>query len=108
MIAGIGIGILIGIISGTVALLLLKTANTASVRNPTSVVAITTEILAIPSFWFGGPWVTSSFLNLVALQEMINPYIVTLASSFSIIMVYPIIKWVLSLANELGQEVGRK
>lgn len=100
---GIAIGILIGIISGTVALVLLKTANTASIKSATSLIAITTELLAIPTFWFGGPWVASDFLNLVELDKIINSYIVSLATTFIVVVIYPIGRWIIQLAKELGQ-----
>jgi hypothetical protein len=102
---GIAIGILIGIISGTVALVLLRTANTASIRNVTSLVAITTELLAIPTFWFGGPWVATGWLKLVRLEQIINSYILALSMTFVIVVAYPICRWILQLGRELGQEV---
>ena len=105
MIAGVGIGVLIGLITGTVALVLLRTVNAASIKNTSSVVAVTTEILAIPTFWFGGPWVTSSILELVELQSIVNPYLVALTLTFTAMIVYPIVKWIIRLAEELGREV---
>ena len=100
---GIAIGILIGLISGAVALVLLKTANTASIKSVSSLVAITTEILAIPTFWFGGPWVAAGLLKLVELDKIINSYIVTLATTFVLVVIYPIGRWIIQLARELGQ-----
>jgi hypothetical protein len=100
---GIAIGILIGVISGTVALVLLKTANAASIKSAASLVAITTELLAIPTFWFGGPWL-AVLLKLVALDKIINSYIVTLATTFLIVVAYPTSRWIFQLARELGQE----
>jgi hypothetical protein len=105
LILGIGIGFLIGIVSATVALVLLKTANSAAQGNLTGVVTITAEILAIPTFWFGGPWVTSSLLGLVELQDIINPYIVALSLTFPTIMMYPIYRWIIRLGQDLGKEV---
>ena len=100
---GIAIGILIGLVSGTVALVLLRTANTVSIKNVSALIAITTEILAIPTFWFGGPWVATGLLKLVEIEKIINPYIVTLATTFVIIVIYPIGSWIIQLAKELGQ-----
>lgn len=100
---GIAIGILIGLVSGAVSLILLRTANTASIKNVSSLIAITTEILAIPTFWFGGPWVATGLLKLVEIEKIINPYIVTLATTFVIIVIYPIGRWIIQLAKELGQ-----
>lgn len=102
-VAGIAIGILIGVTSGVVALVLLKTANTASVRDVSSIVALTSEILAIPTFWFGGPFVSTTLFKLVPLAGMINPYIVSVAISFTLLVAYPIFRWVIQLGTELGR-----
>jgi hypothetical protein len=100
---GIAIGILIGLLSGAVALVLLRTANTASIKNVSSLIGITSEILAIPTFWFGGPWVATDLFELVEIEKIINPYIVTLATTFVKIVIYPIGTWIIQLAKELGQ-----
>jgi len=100
---GIAIGILIGVTSGTVALVLLKTANSASIKNISSVVSVTAEILAIPTFWFGGPWIATDILKLVELSQIINSYIIALATTFLIVVGYPISRWIIQLAKELGE-----
>jgi hypothetical protein len=101
-IVGIALGLLIGLVSGAVALLLLKTANTASVRDVSSLVTLTSEILAIPTFWFGGPWVSATLLKLVSLSQIINPYIMSVAISFTAIVCYPVFRWIVNLGAELG------
>ena len=107
-VVGIALGILIGITSGAVALVLLKTANTASIKDVSSIVALTSEILAIPTFWFGGSWVSTSLFRLVPLAGMINPYIVSVAVSFSLVVAYPIFRWVVQLGAELGRTSDAK
>lgn len=101
-IIGVALGLLIGLISGAVALVLLKTANTASVKDVSSLVTLTTEILAIPTFWFGGPWVSATLLNLVSLPRIINPYIISVAISFTVIVSYPVFRLIVHLGAELG------
>lgn len=105
MILGIGLGILIGLISGTVALVLLRTANSLNRVNLKPIIAVTTEILAIPTFWFGGPWLTSNILVESPIADFVNPYVMTLACTFSILMAYPIFRWVVKVGTELGREV---
>ena len=99
-VVGIALGMLIGVISGTVALVLLKTANTASINNVRSLLAITTEILAIPASWVGGG---TGLLKLVKFEGIMNFYVVALATTFLIVVVYPIAKWIIQLAKELGE-----
>ena len=101
VIAGLAIGLLIGVITGTVFLLLLKTANQASEKG-VSIVTLTSEILAIPTFWFGGPWLTSGMLKLVPLNQLINPYLMSLVAVFSLISLYPASCWIIQLGEQFG------
>ena len=105
VILGIGLGILIGVISGTVALVLLRTANSLNRVNLKPIIAITAEILAIPTFWFGGPWLTGTVLVGTSTADFINPYVMTLACTFSVLMAYPVFRWVVKVGTELGREV---
>lgn len=102
MITGLALGVLIGLITGTVFLLILKTADRVSDKATSSILTLTTELLAIPTFWFGGPWLTSRMLELVPLSELINPYLVSLVTAFSIISLYPAARWIIQLGEELG------
>lgn len=106
MIAGVALGVLIGIVTGIVFLLLLRTANRLSGKPVPTIMTLTTELLAIPTFWFAGPWVTSGLLELVPLGDLINPYIVSLAATFVVILIYPAFRWIVQLAEELGTETG--
>ena len=103
MILGLALGFLIGIISGTVFLLLLKTAVGAPGKGTSSIVTLTAELLAIPTFWFGGPFLTTRLLSLVSLQDLINPYVGSLAVTFSIISLYPAARWILQLGEDFGK-----
>lgn len=107
MISGIFIGILIGVITGIVALVLLRSANAASLENISSLAKITAEILAIPTFWFGGPWIASELLKAVPKAEMIDPYVASLTTTFVMVVLYPTYKWIMKLAGELSQETRR-
>ena len=106
MVIGLALGFLIGIISGTVFLLLLKTAVGASGKGTSSIVTLTAELLAIPTFWFGGPWLTSLLLQLVSLQDLINSYVGSLAVTFSVISLYPATRWILQLGEDFGKGRG--
>ena len=101
MIIGLAVGVLIGVITGTVFLLLLKTADRAAEKGG-SILTLTSELLAIPTFWFGGPWLTTSLLKDVKLSELMNPYLVALAAVFSIISLYPAARWIIHLGEQLG------
>lgn len=100
---GLALGFLIGIISGTVFLLLLKTAVSAPQKGASLIMTLTAELLAMPTFWFGGPWLTTKLLDLVQLQELINPYVGSLAVTFSIFSLYPAARWIIQLGEDFGK-----
>lgn len=108
MVAGIFLGILIGTLTSIVALLLLRSANAIAIKNISSLIKITSQILAIPTFWVGGGWLGKGILRDVIKDEnMINSYIASLAIIFLSAMLYPMYKWIIKLAGELGQETRR-
>src|SRR5215472_5219231 len=100
-IAGLTIGLLIGVVTGTVFLLLLKTANEASEKRA-SILKLTSEILAIPTFWFGGPWLSTKILKNLSMDTLINPYLIALAAVFSLISLYPAARWIIQLGEQFG------
>jgi hypothetical protein len=102
MVTGIVVGLLIGVVSGTVFLLLLKSAR-RSASTAQDVVTLTGELLAIPAFMVGGPWVSTGVLKLVELKDFINPYLISLAICFFLFCGYPAIRWISNLADELGR-----
>ncbi len=97
-VVGISLGVMIGVISGFVLLLLLKTA--IRVSNP---IMIITEILAIPTFWFGGPWLTTRIMANIVIDEILPPYMSSLALTFVLITVIPLANLVIRIGNELGK-----
>jgi hypothetical protein len=101
MVVGSVVGLLIGVISGTVFLLLLRSAN-LSTTSTQKLVSLTAEIFAIPTFWFGGKWVSSSLLQQAENPDFLNSYVVSLALCFFLFCSYPAFRWIGSLAVELG------
>lgn len=106
MLPGIMIGVLIGVVTGAVALILLRAATREGSGSARSAIALTTELLAIPAFWFGGPWLTGEVLQSVDLTELVTAYVGTLAVTFTGIVIYPMLRWISQLARELGGEVS--
>src|SRR5580704_6520827 len=101
MMTGSALGLLIGIISGTVFLLLLRTAVSASNKGASSNVMLTAKFFAIPTFWFG-PWLTNKLLTDVKLGELADPYVVSLAVTFGLISLYPAARFILQLGEDFG------
>jgi len=107
LLIGITVGVLIGVVTGVILLVLLKTSHGARVDNVSAVAAIVSEMAAIPTFWFGGPWLTTKILLLVPLEDMINPYVVSLSISFLLFVSVPLFRWIGQSARELGEEARR-
>jgi hypothetical protein len=78
---GIALGVLIGVLTGAVAIALFQAAWNESDR--TGILKVTGEILAIPTFWFGGPWLTTTMFASVGLDEIRSPYLISLAIVFA-------------------------
>ncbi len=97
-------GFLIGVISGIVFLLLLKTANRMSGQG---VLTFATQLLAIPTFGgveSGSPPV--GCLVLCSPKGILKPYLVALAFTFAGISAYPAFRWIVQIGEELGERQG--
>jgi hypothetical protein len=100
---GIPLGLLIGLVSGLVVLLLIRTAWRISRINLKSLGTLLGHLLAIPTFWLSGPWISGRFLEGQKLAEILPYYIVSLACTFSMIAAYPLLRIVVSLGREIGK-----
>jgi hypothetical protein len=78
---GIALGVLIGVVTGAVAIALFQAAWNEADRS--GLFKVTGEILAIPTFWFGGPWLTTTMFASVELDEIRSPYLISLAVVFA-------------------------
>jgi len=103
LITGLILGILIGTITGTVFLLILKTAIGVSEKGGSSILTLTAELLAIPTFWFGGPWVTGKLLERAISRELLDPYVTTLAITFLVMSSYPAGRWIIHMGKTIGK-----
>ena len=103
--AGLALGLLIGLISGTVFLLLLKTATYWSEKGASLILPLVSQIVAIPSFW-GGGWLGGRLLEKPlageAAPDLLKYYVVSLAVTFLLIFAYPAVRWIARLGEELG------
>jgi len=70
---------------------------------------LTGEILALPAFCFGGPWIAGEFLEKLLkkseteVNEMVEAYIIFLVIVFVIMVIYPLFRWVIKFGEELGK-----
>jgi hypothetical protein len=96
----IAIGGIIGLLSGVVLVLLLRASSRVSHKKVSSIITIITEILGIPLFWFCGTWLTTEMLHDLPR----DPYIISLAITFTGIAITPIYTLTRRVARELGEE----
>jgi hypothetical protein len=89
---GIPLGILVGLASGAAFIVFLR----AAFRNDAMKAA--GSLLAMPTSWFGGGWLTEVF----DLDQILSWYLTSLAVCFLAIGGYPLFRAVVRIGNELG------
>src|SRR5437868_5728581 len=74
---GVPIGVLIGTITGLVVMLMIRTAW-QRILGIGDLLKITGEFLVVPTFWFGGPWLSGKLLASSDPSGFLSEYLVTL------------------------------
>jgi hypothetical protein len=100
---GPALGFFIGLISGFSALLLIRTAAVGRATLKATMAEIT-QLLAIPTFCFGGPWLTSSLFNNVDLDDMLPTYAISLSLTFALVAGYPLIMLIRMTCHSMEQK----
>ena len=97
---GIFIGSLIGIITGVVALLLVRTADKISKKEPSKIKLFIAEILTIPVVWFGGDWLSNVIFKLLDhnhVENFIWYYSLGICLTFITIISYPFFRLIVKI-----------
>jgi hypothetical protein len=90
--AGVPIGILIGVLSGVVFMLLLNAARTVvSLADAAKVSAWTGLLIGL---WFGGSWLRSEFFAPGDAERIRDSYLITLTVSFLLVAAVPLFNFV--------------
>lgn len=97
---GISLGVLIGIVTGVVMILLISAATKTKLR-ARDIIPLTAEFLSIPTFWFGGPWLTTSFLKTVDLNDILESYMLSLVLTFVLVIIYSLIGLIIREGNKM-------
>jgi hypothetical protein len=90
---GIPLGILVGVVSGAAFIVFLRTAFMGDALKAAG------SLLAMPSSWFAGGWLTKVF----DLERILSSYVTSLAISVVAIGAYPLFRVVIRIGNELGK-----
>src|SRR6266853_3829629 len=97
---GVPIGVLIGTITGLVVVLMIRTAWRTSLSDIKGLLTITGECLAVPTFWFGGPWLSGKLVASSDPSGFLSDYLVALVITFTVIAVFPLVKIVINVGRE--------
>lgn len=97
-IIGVGLGVLIGVITGVIFIYMIKSLSNAVTW--LDGVKIVGEMLTVPTFWFGGPWAATKLLTHVPWDVVLPWYIVFLTTLFFGIAWRPLIKFIVRTAKE--------
>jgi hypothetical protein len=101
MVTGIALGLLIGILSGAVFIWMLNgLASAATIRDGLKMVV---QILLIATFWFAGPWLARGALKEVRWPDILEPYAASLALTFLVISLWPLVRFILRMGKVLSQ-----
>jgi len=96
---GACLGTLIGVITSAIFVYMLKSlCQAAAWFDGFKIVG---EMLAIPTFWFGGPWVATKLLNSLQWQVVLPWYTGLLAVAFLVIASKPIFRFVILMADQM-------
>lgn len=99
MTVGIALGLLNGMLSAVVFVYLVK--GLAESAGGLSDIQIALKVLAIPTFWFGGPWVATRTLEAVDWEKQIEPYAVSLFLAFLLITILPMYVYIKRIASDM-------
>jgi hypothetical protein len=103
---GVPIGVLIGVVTGLVVVLMIRTAWRTAANDIKGIAALGGEFLAIPTFWFGGPWVSGKLVQSNLPPDFLSYYLVALMLSFVAIAVFPLVKIVINVGREVAKVEG--
>jgi hypothetical protein len=94
---------LIGVITGLVVVLMMRSAWQISAVKLRSVLTLAGQLLAIPGFWFGGSWISGSLLTDAELGSVLPEYLVSLTATFVVIALYPLLRIIVGVGREIGR-----
>lgn len=101
---GIALGALIGLVSAVPYAMFVRTGSRLFKKAKLSigdVGAIAAELFTIPAFWFGGHWASSVIIRTVNWQEMMEPYVLSLAVTFGLPSLVLTVLFVAKTAQEI-------
>lgn len=90
---------MVGIITGVVFAHLLKVLAISQ----SGEFKIVAEILAIPAFWFGGPWIATKMLSEIDWNTQLPAYCMTLTLVFIVVSGFPLLSFIRLSSKEISK-----
>lgn len=101
--AASGIGVLVGIASGIVTLMLVTHAFRGDVSLG-GLTTVATELLALAGFWFGGSWIGSLLLSSIKFDQTFGYYVLSLSAVYFVICIWALSGFLTGFSRMLEQQ----
>lgn len=104
---GIPLGAFVGVISGIIFMLILRTGFQGTGLKHVS--ALIGELTALATFSLGGSWFAKGILQGAASDDLLGPYILAFAATFFLLTSKNLYRATVRLGNQIGEQerVGR-
>jgi hypothetical protein len=99
---GIPLGFLIGVLSGALSLLFLRTLQIVR-KDSVRVSSLLAQLAGIPALWFSVPF-GSKLLTSVPPTRLMTSYVITLALTWVTVIGWPLIRLVIATGAEIGSK----
>src|SRR4051812_6744964 len=103
MIIGISIGFVLGLVAGIMIMILMVSTFRKEIESD-ALIKLLGQFTIVISFLFGSTFGASQILSSIPKEDWITYYIPSAAVVFLLCLVYPTIK----LIGRVGQELGRR
>lgn len=104
---GASIGVFVGIISGLITLIILKTLIERPLGNIKTIMSLLAELAGLCGVVFSVKFLDRSpFFIDKDIVAMKDTYALFLTLTFLIILIYPVFRWIMRLGKEFGETNG--
>lgn len=74
---------------------ILQAAMSSPHKSTKKTLALTSEILALPTFWFAGPWLTTALFSGIDKTKLLEPYLLPLTCTFMLVSLITVLRLVI-------------
>jgi hypothetical protein len=99
---GIPLGVLVGLLSGILSVLFLRTLQMVK-REPKSVLMLIGQFAGVPALWLSVPF-GSRLLADTAPSELRTSYVITLAVVWVSVVLWPMVQLIVKTASEIKSD----